>query len=267
MRPVTPGLTRGPFCFPQNASVTTDASKLRYAAHVPLRGIGEAGQRRITDAHVTLIGLGGLGCPAAQYLVASGVGKLTLCDYDTVAESNLSRQVLYRPGDVGSLKTEAAVKTLHKLNPETELKTIARRVHTGDMQDLFPGCDLVIDCSDNYGTRLAVNRSCLEIGKPWIMASCIRMEGQLMLLRPDLAEQACYRCVYGDAPDTLEDCPGAGIFAPVAGLIGTSAAHFALAFLAGMEMPGGIHLFDGCNWQWRSLQTRQTPGCEDCAGI
>ena len=244
--------------------MSTDNSALRYAAHLPLKGVGKAGQQRINDAHAALIGLGGLGCPAAQYLVSSGIGQLTLCDYDTVAESNLSRQVLYQPGDVGRLKTEAAVASLQRLNPEVNLQTITRRMHVDDMQALFPGCDLIIDCSDNYGTRLAVNRVCLEQGKPWIMASCIRMEGQLMLLRPDLPGLACYRCVYGDAPDTLEDCPGAGIFAPVAGLIGTSAAHFALAFLAGMDMPGGIHVFDGSKWAWRSLSTPKDPGCPDC---
>jgi len=241
-------------------------ANLRYAAHLPLKGIGAIGQQRITDAHVALIGLGGLGCPVAQYLVTSGVGTLTMCDYDTVAESNLSRQILYKPADVGRLKTEAAIATLERLNPDVNLQTITRRMHVSDMQDLFPGCDLVIDCSDNYGTRLAVNRVCLEIGKPWIMASCVRLEGQLLLLRPDFGEQACYRCVYGQAPDMLEDCPGAGIFAPVAGVIGTSAAHLALAFLAGMDMPGGLHLFDGANWQWRTLQVKKETDCPGCTG-
>lgn len=244
----------------------SSGANLRYAAHLPLKGIGENGQRRINDAHVALIGLGGLGCPVGQYLVSSGVGKMTLCDYDTVAESNLSRQVLYQPGDVGCLKTEAAVETLKHLNPDVNLQTITRRMHVNDMQEMFPGCDLVIDCSDNYGTRLAVNRVCLEIGKPWIMASCVRLEGQLLLLRADLGEQACYRCVYGQAPDTLEDCPGAGIFAPVAGVMGTSAAHFALAFLAGMDMPAGLHLFDGTNWQWRKLQVKKAIDCPGCTG-
>lgn len=223
------------------------------------------GQQRIGAAHVVLVGLGGLGCAVAQYLVSSGVGKLTLCDYDSIAESNLSRQILYRPGDVGRRKTEAANEILHPLNPETDLHTVTRRMHVTDMQDLFPDCDLVIDCSDNYGTRLAVNRVCLELARPWIMASCVRMEGQVMLLRPDLPQQPCYRCVYGSAPDTLEDCPGAGIFAPVAGIIGTSAAHFALVHLAGMEMPGGLNLFDGSNWAWRSLSAPRDPGCPACS--
>jgi len=232
---------------------------------MPLTGIGAAGQQRIGDAHVALIGIGGLGCAAAQYLVSSGVGKLTLCDFDTVTESNFSRQILYRSTDLGRPKVEAAIDSLKSLNPETELQTVAKRMSDEDMQALFPGCDLVIDASDNYGTRLAVNRSCLALGVPWIMASCIRMEGQIMFIRPDLPEQACYRCAYGEAPDSLEDCPGAGIFAPVAGIAGTSAAHFALAHLAGLQPPPGLHLFDAANWEWQSLKITRNSNCKDCS--
>jgi len=236
----------------------------RYSAHLPLNGIGEAGQQRIRAAHVALIGAGGLGCAAAQYLVASGIGELTLCDFDTVAESNLARQILYRQADIGHLKTEAAGTALQALNPDTLLHTVTRRMTDEDMRALFPACDLIIDASDNYGTRLAVNRACLALEKPWIMASCIRMEGQLMMLRPDQPSQACYRCVYGHAPDTLEDCPGAGIFAPVAGIVGASAAHFSLTHLAGMSRKASLHLFDAASWQWQSIGIQKTAGCKDC---
>ena len=238
---------------------------LKYSAHLPLTGIGTTGQQRIREAHVVLIGVGGLGCALAQYLVSSGIGKLTLCDYDTVAESNLARQILYRQSDIGRLKVEAATDILQTLNPQTRLESINRRMTDADMQALFPACDLVVDASDNYGTRLAVNRSCLSLKIPWIMASCIRMEGQIMLLRPDLPETACYRCTYGSAPDTLEDCPGAGIFAPVAGISGASASHFALAHLAGLPVPAGLHLFDAANWQWQSLRINKHPNCKDCS--
>jgi len=242
----------------------TSNNMLRYSAHMPLTGVGAAGQQRIADAHVALIGIGGLGCATAQYLLSSGIGKLTLCDFDKVAESNLSRQILYRPADIGRLKVEAAAESLQNLNPETKLQTVTRRMADGDMQALFPNCDLVIDASDNYGTRLAVNRNCHALKVPWIMASCIRMEGQIMFIRPDLPEQACYRCAYGEAPDTLEDCPGAGIFAPVAGIVGTSAAYFALAYLAGLNPPGGLHLFAASNWEWQSLKVKRHPNCKDC---
>jgi len=249
---------RGPFW------INTDPLMLRYSAHLPLTGIGAEGQQRINDAKVVLIGAGGLGCALAQYLVSSGVGQLTLCDFDTVAESNLARQILYRQADVGRLKIEAATETLQVLNPEVSLQSIALRMADADMRSVFPASDLVIDASDNYGTRLAVNRVCLELKIPWIMASCIRMEGQIMYLRPDLPAQGCNRCAYGSAPDTLEDCPGAGIFAPVAGISGASAAHFALAHLAGIPAPTGLHLFDAVNWQWRSLKIKKNAGCKDC---
>ena len=238
---------------------------LRYSAHLPLTGIGASGQQRIHDAHVALIGVGGLGCAAAQYLVSSGIGKLTLCDFDTVTESNLSRQILYRASDLGRSKVDVATESLQSLNPDTELQSVAKRMNDEDMQALFLTCDLVIDASDNYGTRLAVNRSCLALKTPWIMASCIRMEGQIMFIRPDLPEQACYRCAYGEAPDTLEDCPGAGIFAPVAGITGSSAAYFALAYLAGLQPPAGLHLFDANHWAWQSLKVKRALACRDCS--
>lgn len=238
---------------------------LRYSAHLPLTGIGATGQQRIRDAHVALIGVGGLGCAAAQYLVSSGIGRLTLCDFDTVTESNLSRQILFRSTDLGRSKVEAATEFLQNLNPDTRLQSVAKRMRDEDMQALFPACDLVIDASDNYGTRLAVNRSCLALKTPWIMASCIRMEGQIMFIRPDLRESACYRCAYGKAPDTLEDCPGAGIFAPVAGIVGASTAHFALACLAGLQPPAGLHLFDATNWEWQSLKITRDLACKDCS--
>lgn len=237
---------------------------MRYAAHLPLNGIGKTGQARIRGSHIALIGVGGLGCAAAQYLVSSGVGQLTLCDFDIVAQSNLARQVLYRLSDLGESKVAVAKQALRNLNPETLLNTINKRMTDADMQTLFPTCDFVIDASDNFGTRLAVNRSCLALKTPWLMASCIRMEGQLMLLRPDLQDQACYRCAYGEAPDNLEDCPGAGIFAPVAGVIGISAAHFALACVAGISMPLGLHLFDATEWSWHSLKISRNNDCQDC---
>ncbi|NNK99343.1 MAG: HesA/MoeB/ThiF family protein [Xanthomonadales bacterium] len=245
--------------------MNTESNMARYSAHLSLAEIGRHGQQHIRDSHIALIGAGGLGCAAAQYLVSSGLGTLTLCDFDTVAESNLARQILYRAADVGRLKVEAAAASLRALNPDSTLHTVAKRMADEDMQNLFPACDLVIDASDNYGTRLAVNRNCLALKKPWIMASCIRMEGQIMYLRPDLPEQPCYRCAYGSAPDTLEDCPGAGIFAPVAGIVGAAAAHFALSGLAGKPPPAGIHLFDAANWQWQSLKIGKQTGCRDCA--
>ena len=148
----------------------SENDQLRYAAHLALASLGKDGHARIRKSHVALIGVGGLGCAAAQYLVSSGIGELTLCDFDSVAESNLSRQVLYRTKDIGQPKVDVATETLRSLNQQTTLNTLGKRMANGDMQTLFPNCDFVIDASDNYGTRLAVNRNCLSLGIPWLMA-------------------------------------------------------------------------------------------------
>jgi molybdopterin/thiamine biosynthesis adenylyltransferase len=214
---------------------------------------------------VLLIGLGGLGCAAAQYLVASGVGRLTLCDFDTVAESNLSRQVLYGPADIDRPKTEAAYAALARLNPDAQIATRAERMDEAGIAALLPGCDLLLDASDNYGTRLASNRACLAAGRRWIMGSCVRMEGQLMLFN-DRPEAPCYRCVYGSAPDTLEDCPGAGVFSPVAGVVGAAMAHLALGCLTGSTRIEGFQLLDATRWHWRTLAVAKREDCPDCGG-
>ena len=242
----------------------TEADHRRYLAHYPIAGIGQAGQARIGQAHVVLIGAGGLGCAVAQYLASSGIGRLTLCDFDVVAESNLARQVLYRQEDIGRKKVEVASTVLKAINPALELTTIDHRVSDAELLELLPNANFAIDASDNFGTRLAVNRSCLTTRTPWLMASCIRMEAQIMLMRPDKDEQPCYRCAYGIAPDQLEDCPGAGIFAPVAGIAGTTAAHFALATIAGLVLPAGLHLLDAKHWNWQHLKIPRNPDCQDC---
>jgi adenylyltransferase/sulfurtransferase len=239
----------------------------RYAAHLGLAAIGETGQQRISASRIGLIGLGGLGCATAQYLVSSGIGHLVLCDFDTVAESNLARQILYRTEDIGHYKAEAAASALSALNPTTKIDVIKSRMDTEQLTALANDNDLLIDASDNYGTRLAVNNACIDSGTPWLMGSAIRMEGQVVLLQPQRAGEPCYRCIYGKAPETLEDCPGAGIFAPVAGMIGTAMAHRALCYLAGIEDPGELNILDGLRNQWQQLKTGKNPGCPACGTV
>jgi adenylyltransferase/sulfurtransferase len=212
-----------------------------------------------------LIGLGGLGCPLAQYLASTGVGELHLCDFDTISESNLARQVLYTPDDIGRFKVDIAKKRLSAQNPDIRITSNNVRVDRDYLDSAIPGFDLLIDASDNYGTRLAVNKACLAYSKPWIMGACIRQESQVMLFDPSNSATPCYRCIYGNAPETLEDCPGAGIFAPVAGLTGLFMAHVALTFLASLEVPRGLNLFDAQRMTWQRLAAENKPDCPECS--
>jgi len=243
--------------------ITDAAGDLRYAAHHALTGIGREGQGRITQARVALIGAGGLGCAAAQYLVSSGVGQLTLCDFDRVERSNLARQVLYTPKDIGKDKVDAARHHLQHLNPETCVETVKQRVDRDIAAQLAENHDICIDASDNYGTRLAMNIAHLATGKVWVMGSCIRQEGQLKLLGSG-QDEACYRCIYGTAPESLEDCPGAGVFAPAAGIMGAAMAHLALQFIAGQSVESSLMLMDSRTWDWRKIQVAKNPGCPAC---
>ena len=241
-----------------------DSLHRRYAAHYALDSIGKPGQDRINASKVMLVGLGGLGCPAAQYLAGSGAAELHICDFDTVSESNLARQLLYSPGDIGRGKCTAARDSLNRMNPQVSIHVHDIRVDQAFLETAAADLDLLVDASDNYGTRLAINKACLAAGLPWVMGSCIRMEGQVMLFDPRNGTSPCYRCVYGEAPDTLEDCPGAGVFAPVAGMVGTTMAQLALARLAGLEMPQGLNLLDAECMSWRQLGVSKNPHCPDC---
>ncbi len=240
-------------------------SGTRYAAHLSLDAIGPVGQGKIQAAKVLVLGMGGLGCPVAQYIAGSGVGELLLCDFDTVSQSNLARQLLYSPSDEGRFKVDVAQQRLLQNNPQLNIQTHKHRVDRDFLHSVLSGFDLVIDASDNFGTRLAVNQACLETLTPWVMGSCIRFEGQVMLFDPAITDSACYRCTYGTAPDTLEDCAGAGIFAPVAGMVGTTMAQLALARLAGLKPPLCMNLLDAEKLSWRQLNTKRNANCPACA--
>jgi len=246
--------------------VSTDNRRLRDSAHLALRSIGPEGQARIRASRVLLVGVGGLGCSAAQYLAASGVQRLTLCDFDRVEAGNLARQVLFAEADVGQPKAPIAAAALSRLNPSLTIDTVEARIDAAAARTLLTEHDIALDASDNYGTRLAMNAASLAAKKPWVMGACVRMEGQFTLFA-GLPGAPCYRCLYGAAPETLEDCPGAGIFAPVAGVIGAAMAHAALMHLAGRKAPEGLHLLDAETWNWRSLRYGRVPSCPACAEI
>ncbi|MFK7955921.1 MAG: ThiF family adenylyltransferase [Lysobacterales bacterium] len=235
----------------------------RYHGHLALSQFDDKSQARLESACVMVVGLGGVGCPAAQYLAAAGVGRLVLCDFDRVSESNLTRQILYRESDVGALKVTQAAKSLHAMNSAITVDTCVDRINAETANEVGANCQLWIDTSDNWATRMAINEAALASGTPWVMAAAIRREGQLALFRP-VAGGACYSCLYADAANTMDNCAGAGIMSTVAGSVGIAAAHLALTFLTGGEVPATLNLFDGQSLAWQSLAASADPSCRVC---
>lgn len=213
-----------------------DQQLLRYSRHILLNEIGIEGQQRLLDARVLIIGLGGLGSPAALYLAASGVGQLTLCDHDTVDLSNLQRQIIHRTTSVGQPKVLSAQAALHDINPEIECIALAVRADAAQLDELVGRADVVLDCSDNFSTRYAVNRACLKQRKPLVSGAAIQFDGQVSVFDFRRAEAPCYNCLFPEDSEAAElRCATTGVFAPLAGMIGTLQAAEAFKLLIGVE--------------------------------
>jgi adenylyltransferase/sulfurtransferase len=238
----------------------------RDARHLALPQVGADGQRRIAQARVLLIGVGGIGCPAAAYLASSGVGHITVCDFDTVDETNLGRQVLYGPGHIGELKADVAAERLRKINPAIDVVPIAARL-TGDaLLRAAADADVVLDGSDNFATRFEVNDACVRSRRRLVSGSAIRFEGQLAVFGPDYGASPCYRCLYEEADESLGGCAGHGVLAPIPGVIGTMMAVEALKFLAGVGSPAPLlRLYDGVAAEFHRLGVNKRPNCPVCA--
>lgn len=218
-----------------------------------------------------VVGLGGLGAPASLYLAASGVGSLLLNDFDRVDVTNLQRQVLYHESDVGERKTTAARRALARVNGNVELIEIDRRLDAQGLREAAAGVDVVLDGSDNFATRFAVNAACAATGTALVSGAAIRFEGQLAVFRHDRrragAEDApCYRCLFEEGDEANEDCQGNGVFSPLVGTIGSLMATEALKVVLGLggESEGRLLTFDALAMQWRSLRFRRDPGCPVC---
>jgi adenylyltransferase/sulfurtransferase len=239
----------------------------RYARQVALADVGEAGQARIGAGSALIVGLGGLGCPAAQFLATSGIGRLVLNDFDRIDETNLPRQILYTAGDVGKLKVEAAAARLRALNPSVAVTTLAERLDGHALAAAVASVDVVLDGSDNFATRFAVNRACVAQRKPLVSGAAVRLEGQVAVFQ-NRAGEPCYSCLYGDEDEWLGDCQGNGVLAPVPGVIGTLMAIEALKLLLGWEsaLHGRLLLWDAKRGEWQNVALAQDPACEVCRG-
>lgn len=242
-------------------------SKERYSRHLTLPQIGEAGQKRIQQAHVLVVGMGGLGSPVALYLAGAGIGQLTFADFDTVEVSNLQRQIAHTTERVGELKTHSAKTQCEAINPDIHINTIDHGLDEEDLAEIVPKCTAVVECSDNFPTRFAVNEACVKHGVPLISGAAIRFDGQIMVVRPDKAGTPCYRCLYKDGSDTAETCAQTGILGPVVGMVGCVQAIETLKIVAGIgdDLSGRLVLFDGLGMEWNEIQLVQSPDCPVCA--
>lgn len=239
----------------------------RYARQLSISEIGEAGQLRLLDAKVLLVGAGGLGSAAALYLAAAGVGKLGIVDHDTVDESNLQRQVLHTTHGVGMPKTESAKKTLLALNPGVAIEATQIRLNDDNAKRMIDGSDVVIDGSDNFATRYLVNDACVELGVPNVHGSVHRFEGQVSVFHPP--HGPCYRCLYPDPPpaETTPSCADAGLLGVLPGVIGVLQATEAIKLILGIgeTLLGRVLHYDALRTEFHTLSLARNPTCATCA--
>ena len=240
----------------------------RYARHIALAGFGEEGQARLREASALVIGAGGLGAPVLMYLAAAGIGRIIVSDFDRVDVTNLQRQVIFAGDDVGRNKAEAAAARLATLNPETRIESLPTRLSDDELLAAARSVDLVLDCCDNFGTRFAVNAACVAARRPLVSGAAIRLEGQLAVFRADRPGSPCYRCLWEEEAEGLENCRGNGILGPVAGTIGCMMATEALKILSGCapDASGRLMLYDARDAAWRTLKLDRDPDCPVCAG-
>jgi molybdopterin/thiamine biosynthesis adenylyltransferase len=246
--------------------VLNDDELLRYSRQILLPQVDVAGQLRLKASRVLIVGLGGLGSPVALYLAAAGIGELHLADFDTVDLTNLQRQVLHATESVGQSKVASALSRLRGLNPTIVLVPHAQALDDDSLAGAVAAVDLVVDCSDNFGTREAVNAACFKQGKPLVSGAAIRLEGQLSVFDPRQASSPCYHCLYGHGSDTELTCSEAGVLGPVVGLVGSLQALEALKVLAGFGEPlvGRLLLIDAFTSRFRELRLKRDPKCPVC---
>lgn len=246
----------------------TDQQLDRYARHIVLRDIGGAGQAKLLNSHVLLIGAGGIGCPAIQYLAAAGIGKISVVDDDVVSLSNLQRQVLYGDAQIGTAKVDAAAEAVSKLNPDVQFCALKQRITTDTSADILNNVDIVIDGSDNFKTRLIVNDLCLAAHVPLVSAAIGQFHGQIGTFTGWQEDAPCYRCFVGDAhdPDDCDDCATQGVLGAMCGLMGSFAAMEAIRSLTGFgdNAKGKLHIFDGLKPAMRTVSLPKDPECGSC---
>lgn len=245
-----------------------DQQMLRYSRHIMLDDFDYEGQQQLVDSKVLIIGLGGLGCPAAMYLAAAGVGELWLADFDHVDLSNLQRQIAHGESDIGRLKVTSARDEITRINSDTKVVCISEKLTDDLLTDAIASVDLVVDCSDNFSTRFEINRACYTQKKPLVSGAAIRSEGQIVVFDSRNTHSPCYRCLYSDTLDDKQlSCSESGVFAPLVGIIGSVQAMEAIKVLTGFgeALMGRLLVLDAKVMEWRKLTIPKNASCPVCS--
>ena len=245
-----------------------DEQLLRYSRHILLPEIGIDGQQRLAAAHALVVGAGGLGSPVALYLAASGVGRLTVCDHDKVDLTNLQRQIAHDTATIGLPKVESARRRLQLINPQTRVDAIEERVAGERLERLVGGAEVVIDATDNFATRHAINRACVKFRRPLVSGAGIRFDGQIAVFDLRRADSPCYHCLFPEQGELEEmRCAVMGVFAPLVGIVGSVQAAEALKLIMGIgeSLSGRLLLLDALAMQWRSIRLNRDASCAVCA--
>jgi adenylyltransferase/sulfurtransferase len=243
-----------------------DEQLLRYSRQVMLPEMDIAGQQKLIDATVLIVGMGGLGCPAAMYLAAAGVGHLIVADDDVVELTNLQRQIAHSQANLGAAKVVSIQETLRGLNPDLKITALYKRLQGEDLSRAVSQADLVVDACDNFSTRFAINKSCIEHRKPLVSGAAIRMEGQVAVFDSRDPESPCYQCLYSQGNDEESSCAQNGVMAPLVGIIGSVQAMEAIKLLVGMggSLTGRLLLLDAKTLQWQEMKLPRDSNCQAC---
>ncbi|NOS75594.1 MAG: molybdopterin-synthase adenylyltransferase MoeB [Methyloglobulus sp.] len=246
-----------------------DNQLLRYSRQIMLPQCDIAGQQKLLSARILIVGAGGLGSPAAMYLAAGGVGHIAIYDNDVVDLSNLQRQIAHHTDDVGMDKVISTRNTLKQLNPDVKVTAVKQRLQGEQLDEEVKKADVVLDCSDNFATRFAINKACVIFQKPLVSGAAIRFEGQISVFTPNFNDSPCYNCLYKDEGDENLNCATNGVIAPITGIVGSIQALEAMKIIlsAGECLTGRLLLIDGLTMNIKTMRFKKNPGCPTCGNL
>jgi adenylyltransferase/sulfurtransferase len=246
-----------------------DNQLLRYSRQIMLPQVDIEGQQKLLAASVLIVGAGGLGSPAAIYLAAAGVGNIAIYDNDVVDLSNLQRQIAHHTPDIGTDKVISTRQTLNRLNPEVKIRAVKQRLEGEQLDSAVRLADVVLDCSDNFSTRFAINNACVKQQTPLVSGAAIRFEGQVTVFTPGTNNSPCYNCLYNSDGEELQNCATNGVIAPITGIVGSIQALEAMKLIMniGEALTGRLLLLDGLTMEWNTMTLRKNANCPTCGGL